>query len=131
MNCLSLSRRTTGYSSVVWHRSKAQPGVRFGVARISFGRRLEIAREIRALGQKLECLEAGNSIAEKAEASIAAAEIDRVYLRCGLVAIEGLEVDGAPASAESLFEAGPDDLTREILNAIKAEWGLSEEERKN
>jgi hypothetical protein len=105
--------------------------VRFGVARISFGRRLEIAREIRALGQKLEYLEAGNSIAEKAEVSIAAAEVDRVYLRCGLMAIEGLEVDGTPASAESLFEAGPDDLTREILTAIKAEWGLSEEERKN
>ena len=131
MNCLLLSRKSSSYSSVVWHSSKTHAGVRFGIARISFGRRLEIAREIRALGQKLEYLEAGGSIAEKAEASIAAAEIDRVYLRCGLVALEGLEIDGTPASVESLFESGPDDLTRELLNAIKAEWGLSEEERKN
>jgi hypothetical protein len=105
--------------------------VRFGIARISFGRRLEVAQEIRAIGKKLEYLEAGGTIAEKAEASVAAAEIDRVYLRCGLAGMEGLEIDGAPATAELLFAAGPDDLAREVLDAIKAEWGLSEEQRKN
>jgi hypothetical protein len=131
MNCLSLSRKSSHYISVIWQSSKTHSGVRFGISRISFGRRLEIAREIRALGQKLEYLEAGGSIAEKAEASMADAEIERVYLRCGLAGIEGLEIDGAPASAESLFAAGPEDLTREVLNAIKAAWGLSEEERKN
>ncbi len=131
MNCLSLSHRPAKYSSVVWHDSKTLDKVRFGVARISFGRRLEIARDIRQIGQKLEYLEAGESIADKAEASIAAAEIDRVYLRCGLIVLEGLDIDGAPATAETLFAAGPDDLTREILDAIKAEWGLSEEQRKN
>ncbi len=131
MNCLSLSRKPPNYSSVIWRSSNTQPDVRFGIARISFGRRLEIAREIRAIGRKLEYLEAGHSIAEKAEASIAAAEIDRVYLRCGLAGVEGLDIDGEPASAESLFAAGPENLTREMLDAIKAEWGLSEEERKN
>ena len=72
-----------------------------------------------------------NSLAEKAEASVAAAKIDRVYLRSGLAGIEGLEIDGAAATTQSLFEAGPEDLTREILDTIKAEWGLSEQERKN
>jgi len=131
MNCLSLSRRPRNYSSVIWTSSETHSGVRFGIAKISLGRRMEIAREIRHLGQKLQYLEAGDSVTEKAEASIAAAEIDRVYLRCGLVGIEGLDIDGAPASAESLFTAGPEALTREVVEAIKAEWGLSEEQRKN
>ena len=131
MNCLSLSRRTDGYQSSVWHRSATHPRVRFAVARMSFGRRLEIARDIRDIGQRLEYLEAGGSLAEKAEGAAAAAEIDRVYLQCGLAGLEGLEIDGAPATTQTLFEAGPEELTREILDAIKAEWGLSEPERKN
>ena len=39
--------------------------------------------------------------------------------------------DGLAATAESLFDQGPEDLTREILDAVKAEWGLTEQERKN
>jgi hypothetical protein len=131
MNCLSLSPRADSYRSAAWRRSQTHSRVRFAIARMSFGRRLEIAREIREIGQRLEYLEAGGSLAEKAEASVAAAEIDRVYLRCGLAGIEGLEIDGAAATSESLFAAGPEDLTREILDAIKAEWGLLEQERKN
>ncbi len=131
MNCLSLSPRADGYQSFFWRRSETHPRVRFAVARMSLGRRLEIARDIRDIGQRLEYLEAGGSLAEKAEASVAAAEIDRVYLRCGLAGLEGLEIDGAPATTQTLFEAGPQELTREILDAIQAEWGLSETERKN
>ena len=131
MNCFSLSPRTDVYRSVAWRRSATHPRVRFGIARMSFGRRLQIAREIRAIGQRLEYLEAGASLAERAEASAASAEIDRVYLRRGLAGIEGLEIDGAAATSESLFDQGPEDLTREILDAVKAEWGLTEEERKN
>jgi hypothetical protein len=131
MNCLSLSRNGDQYRSSIWRTSATHRGVRYAVARMSLGRRLEIAREIRALGSKLEYLESGESLAERAEASEARTEIDRVYLRCGLAGIEGLQIDELAATADSLFAAGPEDLTREILDAIKAEWGLSETERKN
>jgi hypothetical protein len=131
MNCLSLSHRADSYRSTAWRSSETHSRVRFAILKMSFGRRLEIAREIREIGQRLEFLEAGGSLAERAEASAAGAEIDRVYLRCGLAGIEGIEIDGLTATAESLFGAGPEDLTREILDSIKAEWGLSEPERKN
>jgi hypothetical protein len=54
-----------------------------------------------------------------------------LYLRWGLVALEGLEVDGLEASTDALIEAGPELLCREIVAAIKRESSLSEEERKN
>lgn len=119
------------YDSVVWRPSVCRPGVRFAVRRISLGRRLEAAREIRALGERLEFWRAGEDAGDRAEASISSAEIDLVYLRRGLAAIEGLTIDGATAAADSVVAEGPEDLAREILAAIKAEWGLSEEARKN
>ena len=131
MNCLSLSRSAVEYRSSVWRRSETHAGVRFAVARMSFGRRLELAREIRKIGQRLDFLTAGGSLADRAEASAAQAEIDLVYLRRGLAGLEGVEIDGAPATAETLFESGPEDLTREVLDAIQTEWGLTENERKN
>ena len=36
-----------------------------------------------------------------------------------------------PATAESLIESGPEELFKEALAAVKAECGLSENERKN
>jgi hypothetical protein len=98
---------------------------------MSLGRRLEIATEIGRLGRELEFLAASAELRDKAAKRAAEAEIERVYLRCGLAALDGLEIDGSPASAESLFASGPEDLTREVLQAIQAEWGLSEADRKN
>jgi hypothetical protein len=65
------------------------------------------------------------------EASLLAAEIDRLYVLWGLEDVRGLDVDGAPATAERLIEAGPEELFVEALTAVKAECGLSEAERKN
>jgi hypothetical protein len=107
------------------------PGVRYTIRRMSFGRRLELLRRIRGLGQRLEYLNAGATAAEKLEAAAVAAEVDREYLRWGLEAIEGLRIDGEPADAEGLAERGPEDLCREIVARIRAESGLNEEERKN
>ena len=62
---------------------------------------------------------------------VAGAEIDHAYLTWGLIGVEGLEIDGAEATAAGLIEAGPVELAAEILARIKAECGLSEDERKN
>jgi hypothetical protein len=57
--------------------------------------------------------------------------VERLYLLWGLVRIEGLTVDGEPATPESLAAAGPEALCREIAAKVKAETGLTEAERKN
>jgi hypothetical protein len=101
------------------------------VARISVARRIELARRIREIGRKVEFLEAGQDPREKLEAAVLAAEIDRVYLEWGLEEIQGLAIDGEPATPAVLIEKGPLDLAKEILSRIKRECGLSEEQRKN
>jgi len=106
-------------------------GVRYEILRVSFGRRIELARRIREIGRKMEYLEAGNDPRETLEATVLAAEIDRAYLEWGLVSVEGLEIDGAAATAETLVDRGPVDLAMEILGRIKSECGMSGDERKN
>src|ERR1700689_1372978 len=118
------------YESVVSIESKAVLGVRFVIHRISFGRRMELSRRVRELSRRAEFLEAGPEMHEKIEASILAQEIDAMYLSWGLLSIEGLMIDGEPATAARLLEKGPENLTREIVGAIKEQCGLSEPERK-
>ncbi len=110
--------------------SESVPGVTFTIARVSFGRRMELLRRLREIAGRAECLAAGDS-REKLEAALLSSEIDELYLRWGLVRVEGLELDGAQATADSLISAGPEDLCREVIAAIKRECGLSEQERKN
>jgi hypothetical protein len=119
------------YESVVSIESKAVPGVRFVIHRISFGRRMELSRRVRELSRRAEFLEAGPEMHEKIEASILAQEIDAMYIHWGLLSIEGLTIDGEPATAALLLEKGAENLTREIVSAIKEQCGLSEPERKN
>jgi hypothetical protein len=119
------------YESVISIESKAVRGVRFAIHRISFGRRMELSRRVRELSRKAEFLEAGTELHEKIEASILAQEIDAMYIHWGLLSIEGLIIDGEPATAVRLLEKGPEELTREVVSAIKEQWGLSETERKN
>jgi hypothetical protein len=121
----------TKYESVVWIESKAVRGVRFAIHRVSFGRRMELSRRVRELSRKAEFLEAGTEINEKIEAGILAQEIDAMYLHWGLLSIKGLIIDGEPATGARLLEKGPEDLTREVVSAIKEQCGLSEPERKN
>ena len=119
------------YESTAWFDAESRQGVRYAVARISFGRRIELARRIREIGRKLEFLEAASDAREKLEATVLAGEIDRAYLEWGLIGVEGLEIDGVAATPLTLIETGPADLANEILTRIKAECGLSEDERKN
>jgi hypothetical protein len=119
------------YESASTVESRVAPGVRFRVARMSFGRRMELMRRIRELARSMEFLQAGSEPGDKMDAAVAEAEIDRVYAAWGLQAVEGLELDGAPATPESLADSGPEELFREAVAAVRAEAGLSEAERKN
>ena len=105
--------------------------VRYEIRRISFGGRIELARRIREIGRRAEYLEAGSDVRDKLEATVLAAEIDRAYLEWGLAGVEGLEIDGEAATPASLIDRGPAELAEEILVRIKAECGLTDDERKN
>jgi hypothetical protein len=126
----SLLSGKTNYDSSMWYASEICAGVRFRVARISVGRRIELARKIREIGRGVEFLEAGDG-REKLEAMVLGGEIERAYLEWGLEEVEGLAIDGEVASPRALIEKGPADLAAEVLARIKAECGLNEDERKN
>jgi hypothetical protein len=121
---------------ITWNSKKivasaARPGVEFVVARMTFGRRLELMRRIRDLAARIEYFEAGRDEKNGMEASLLAAEMDRLYITWGVEEIRGLELDEGPATVESLIDRGPEELFIEALAAVKAECGLSENERKN
>ena len=119
------------YESTVWFESEARAGVRLGIVRVSFGRRIELARRIREIGRRAEYLEASSEPRDKLEATVLAAEIDRAYLDWGLIGVEGVEIDGAAATPKTLIEAGPVEIAAEALARIKGECGLTDDERKN
>jgi len=119
------------YESVTLVESQVAPGVTFAVARMSFGRRVELMRRVRELARRMEFLEAGKEPGDRMDRGMLQAEIDRLFLAWGLRAVSGLELDGSEASPESLAETGPEDLFREALSAVRAETGLTEAQRKN
>ncbi len=119
------------YESTVVVESKISPGVKYTIARMSFGRRLELGRRIRKLTETLEFLNADDDPRGKMDAGLLNCEVERIYLLWGLLGIDGLEFDEAAATPETLAEVGPEDLFREALEAVKAECGLSDAERKN
>jgi hypothetical protein len=119
------------YDSLIEVESRALPGTRVTVRKMSFMRRLELAENIRELANRIEYLEAGSDPKEKMQAATLSRELDRIYLRWGLVRIDGLEIDGSPATPEVLVRDGPEALVEEALEAIRAQCGLSQEERKN
>jgi hypothetical protein len=119
------------YESVMVVESRVAPGVTFSVFRMSFGRRMELMRRIRELARQREFLEAGQQAGEKMDAALLEAEIQRLFIRWGIRAVSGLTLDGAEATPEGLAEAGPEELFREALAAVRAQIGLNDEERKN
>ena len=119
------------YESTVTHPSSCLAGVEFTVLRLSFARRMDLARRVLDLSRRLEFQQAGEGIEDNIQANILACEIDQMYLNWGLVGITGLSVDGLDATPELMAEKGPEELAREIVNAIKSQCGLSESERKN
>jgi hypothetical protein len=131
MKSLWRSLRPLYYRSRVSCASRTREGVTFTVRRISLGGRIELAQSIRNLAQELEFQQAGASANEQVAAAAIAARINLKYLEWGLCEIRGLLVDGEAATPQTLFASGPEDLTHEIVDRIKAECGLSGAERKN
>lgn len=121
----------TSYASTRWFESATQPGVRYQLARLSLGRRIALTRSVRSLWQRMEYHEAGGEVQDGLSQAVLAAELDAEYLKWGLLAIEGLVIDGSPADVPKLLESGPESLCREIVTAIRGELGLTEAERKN
>jgi hypothetical protein len=119
------------YSSETLVKSQAVPGVTFAIAKMSFGRRVELMRRVRELARQAEFMAAGTEAGDKMDAALLQAEIDRTYVLWGVRSVTGLTVDGAAAGPELLAEAGPEQVFREALAAVRKETGLSEEERKN
>ena len=122
--------------STIWQSkravpSEACPGVEFVIARITFGRRLDLMKRVRDLAVRLEYFEAGREEKNRIEASLLGAQLDRMYIEWGLEEVRGLEIDGEPATPASLVERGPEELFQEALAAVKAECGMTEPERKN
>jgi hypothetical protein len=119
------------YDSARWFDAESAAGVRYAIACLTFGRRLDLARRIREIGRKAEFLAAGADARDKLEAAVVGAEVDRAYLEWGLLAVEGLTIDGEAATPQAVVENGPLNLAMEILSRVKSECGLSEIERKN
>ena len=55
------------YDSVLWFDAESAAGVRYAIARLTFGRRLDLARRIREIGRRAEFLAAGTDAREKLE----------------------------------------------------------------
>lgn len=119
------------YGSTVTKESKASAGVRYVIRRPSLQRRAEITRRVRQLLAELEYRSAGESVEDRLAAAELESRIDSVYLEWGLERVEGLTIDGSAADAKALIERGPEELAREIAEAIRTECRLSEDERKN
>jgi hypothetical protein len=121
----------SSYASEAVVESRAVAGVTFTIARMSFGRRVELMRRVRELARRTEFLAASGEAGDKMDAGLLHAEIERLYVMWGVKAVSGLAIDGTMAGPELLAEAGPEELFREALAAVRRETGLSEEERKN
>lgn len=119
------------YESMERVESKIAEGVVYSVLKMSFARRMDLMQRVRELARRAEFLVAGNDPRERMDAALLEVEIERLYVKWGLREVTGLEVDGSLATPDSLAEAGPEELFREALAAVRAATGLSDAERKN
>lgn len=119
------------YESIVTVSSEARPGVELRVARMSFGRRMELMKRVRELAHRVEYLEGGTDAREHMDAGLLRAEIDKLFVLWGVAEVSGLMVDGEAATPSVLADRGPEDVFGEALAAVRREVGLTDEERKN
>jgi len=118
------------YRSNARYESAVLPGVTFAVRRPSLAQRISLTTRARDLTLKNEFLKAGD-VSDQLAISLSDLLVRKLYLEWGLLEIDGLTVNGEAATSALLIEHGPEDLTEEILAAIKTESWLNEDERKN
>jgi hypothetical protein len=120
------------YESAVWRESRLWPEVQFRVLRMSLLRRHRLMGELRTLATEEAFHRAAPADTHSA---ISANElqtcIDEMVIRTALLEIRGLRIDGQQATVDSLLESGPENLAREIAEAIAEESSLDDNERKN
>jgi hypothetical protein len=116
---------------LIWKESVRVPGARFAIRRLTINARIDLLERVRNLSKKIEFLEAGGTLAERAEAAYSAALVDKAYLNWGLVAVEGLAPDGEELDIENAADWLPEELANEVISAIKQQLTLSEQETKN
>jgi len=130
MKSILPSRKHVEYASVIWRESQAVPGVEFAVRRPSLAQRIDLLERARALALKQEFLNAGDE-SDQLAASLKDLLARRLYVEWGLIEVKRLKIDGVRATIPDLIDQGPEELVNEIIEAIKSECGLSEDERKN
>jgi len=118
------------HASLTWLQSQSLREVRFAIRRISLASRLELTKQLRELTLRYEFLNGGET-ADQLEAAMSDLLVRKLYIEWGLAEIQGLTIDGAAATAALLIRKGPENLTGEIIAAIRGEIELSEDERKN
>ena len=121
----------TFYASEKFFESQQVSGVSFVLRKMSAARRLHLVERLGELASRLEALQASDRMDDRVQAEALRIRMDREYLFWGLKSIEGIEIDGAPADAEILFEQGPEALVAEIVGSIRRECEFSPAERKN
>jgi hypothetical protein len=119
------------YDSSFVAQSACVPGVSFTIRRVSVLRRLDLLRQIRELCARLDFYKAGASLADKLDASIASSEIEALYVKWGVIQIDGLTIDGLDVTLDLFVERGQEELVREAAALVRSQLGLSEQERKN
>jgi hypothetical protein len=98
------------YTSTFELESSSCPGVRLRLRRMSYGRRLELLKQVREIVGRMEYFNAGSSAVERIEAATLSAELEQLYLKWGVDSIEGLTIDGNPADGAALFDSAPESL---------------------
>jgi hypothetical protein len=119
------------WTSAVWRESETNPGARFKTVRMTLGRRADLTGRVRTMLNRVRFHAASGETEERLEAALLAIDADRVLLDWGLLEVEGLRIDGEPATVRKLIEAGPEELCREIAEQIRRDCQLTETERKN
>src|SRR6266852_981813 len=117
------------YESTLEYHSTACEGVTFRIRRISFAGRLELLEGLQHIAGRAEFLRAGDTPKDRWEATILEKQVERGYLEWSLVRVDGLTIDGEPATPQLVVDRGPDGLTAEILSAVRSQLGLTEDER--
>lgn len=130
MSYLSLSRRGERFESVRWMESGTMPRVRYAIRQPSLAQRIELTKRLHALTLKNEFLAKGDELHEL-ELALADLLVQKLFVEWGLARVDGLDIDGSPATVDSLIEKGPERLVAEIAERVRHECGLTDDERKN